>query len=171
MSLSPSHYADALAAARRRLDAERERALAELADILKTGILRVDRYGAVVVSRRQWDQLALLAATRTPLQYAESFSLDALPIVIETPRQQRTRILQENLLLSPKQYDLAIIFGYPPESWDGMYLLADVDRPIRRISRNWAIAREVVLIPGTHRSARRRNGREIRRWAVRRAVL
>lgn len=158
-----------LAQASARIDADRQRALAELQEIIGVPRLRINRHGQVVVTRAQFDTLRRRATSSTagdPI-----WSLSSISIVLETPREQRQRILQENLLLSPSQYDLAIIFGYEPESWDGMYRLADVDYPILQLTRNWALAREVVEIPGTHTAARRKSGRERRRWVLRRAVL
>ena len=158
-----------LSQASARVDADRQRALSELQDLIGVPRLRTNRYEQVVVTRAKFDILKRRATTSTAAD--PHWSLSGIPVVLETPREQRQRILQENLLLSPMQYDLAIIFGYEPESWDGMYRLADVDSPILQLARDWALAREVVEIPGTHTAARRKSGRERRRWVLRRAVL
>lgn len=158
-----------LAQARARLAADRERSLAEVQSLLGIPHLRVNRYDQIVVTRAEFELLKRRASEATPDD--PIWVLTGIPIVLESPREQRQRILQENLLLSPTQYDLAISFGYEPESWEGMYRLADVDYPILRLSRSWAIAREVVLIPGTYRAARRKSGRERRRWVLRRSIL
>lgn len=61
----------------------------------------------------------------------------------ETYEQQRRRILLANPQTEVAYYDLAYLFGYKPESWDGMWKLR-AHRPIIQLTRNWAIAAEVA---------------------------
>lgn len=89
--------------------------------------------------------------------------------VQETAQQRRTRLLVASPETSPTQYDLAVLFGYAPESWDGMWKLP-AGHPILPISRNWAIVAEVVTVPGSHVARRTRRGRQKLRYRLVRAV-
>lgn len=87
----------------------------------------------------------------------------------ESSSDRRTRILRANPQASPTQYDLAVTFGYEPESWDGMWKLP-VGYPILQLTRNWALVREVVYQPGTHRSITTKRNRAKTRLRLVRAV-
>lgn len=88
----------------------------------------------------------------------------------ETYEQQKTRILVAHPETSPSQYDSAVILGYEPESWDGMWKLP-AGHPILWLTKNWALVREVVYIPGTHAPQRTRTGRRKTRLVLRRAIV
>ncbi|WP_308491027.1 hypothetical protein [Microbacterium terrisoli] len=60
----------------------------------------------------------------------------------ETYAERRERICQP-VGTAFYDYDMAYLFGYEPESWDGMYKLR-AHWPIIRLSKRWAIAAEVV---------------------------
>jgi hypothetical protein len=89
---------------------------------------------------------------------------------VETSEQRRTRILTESPETHPTVYDLAVLFGYEPESWDGMWKIPAYEYPIFQLSRNWAVVAEVVYVPGTHVSQRTKRGKQRVRWFLRRAV-
>ena len=59
----------------------------------------------------------------------------------ETYAERRLRILLMNPGANASDYDTCVLFGYGPESWDGMWKL-HARVPIIQISRNWAIALE-----------------------------
>ena len=59
----------------------------------------------------------------------------------ETYAERKRRILLANPTAPAASYDLAVLFGYEPESWDGMWKLHPT-WPIIRLSKNWAIALE-----------------------------
>lgn len=62
---------------------------------------------------------------------------------METYEQRKRRILLANPGSDSASYDTAVLFGYEPESWDGMWKLHP-RVPIIRLSRNWAIAMEAM---------------------------
>lgn len=86
----------------------------------------------------------------------------------ESYTEQRTRILRAFPETSPFDFDSAVILGYPPESWDGMWKLP-ARWPIIWLTRNWAIVREVRSAPVTHKALRKRNGKRRIRWILKRA--
>lgn len=86
----------------------------------------------------------------------------------ESPEQRRTRILVGSPETSPRQYDLAVIFGYAPESWDGMWKLPP-GHPILPLSRNWALVTEIVTVPGSNVARRTWRGKQKRRIRLVRA--
>lgn len=61
----------------------------------------------------------------------------------ETYEEQKRRILLANPDTDSGYYDTAVLFGYAPESWDGMWKLHP-RVPIIQLSRNWAIAFEAT---------------------------
>ena len=46
-----------------------------------------------------------------------------------TEAGERERFLIENPTVAPSTYDLCILFGYEPYSWDGMWKLPDWEYP------------------------------------------
>lgn len=82
----------------------------------------------------------------------------------ETHEMRRARICIQRGT-SFLDFDLAYLFGYEPESWDGMWKLRR-NRPIIQLSKNWAIAAEVVEQPGTHTCERTRTGRQKIRYRL-----
>jgi hypothetical protein len=87
----------------------------------------------------------------------------------ETGEQQRTRILTGSPETSPDQYDAAVALGYEPESWDGMWKLP-TGHPIIWLTKRWALVREIVYHPGTHRAVYTRTHRSKTRWRLRRTT-
>lgn len=87
----------------------------------------------------------------------------------ETPAQQRARILRAHPETSPNQYDLALLFGYRPESFDGMWKLPE-GHPVLPVSRNWAVVTEVVTKRGSNVARRWPWGRRVFRFRLKRAL-
>ena len=89
----------------------------------------------------------------------------------ETPAQQRARILRTAAgLITPHVYDSLYRLGYEPESFDGMWKIPQMDRPVIWLTPWHALVCEVVYQPGTHRAQYTPHHEARRRWVMRRVI-